>query len=517
MNLRLAFVSLAALGLAACSTDMVALTKTPASPSFSKSVDGSSADGDYLVLTSGNAIDPSFEGRVKNLGGKIKTRHDAAGFAVVTGLTEATAAALATMPGVAEITPDVQISLDLPAEPIYADASGLGLALGKKVNPADAGLFSWQWDMRAIKADEAWARGAVGKPSVTVAILDTGIDYDDPDLAGLVDLSRSVSFMSTFVKATPTSPARPADDTVSKYFFPNRNPISDYNGHGTNVAAIVSSNAFAFAGVSQRTRLMGVKVLGSNGVGSLGTVLNGVLWAADHRADVANMSLGGGFHSTGNQAIIDIINQVFDYAKSKRMIVVVSAGNDGKDLDNNGDTYQTYCDAPHVICVSATGPRLATSDADEPAFYTNFGVTSIDVAAPGGNADAAHGFTSSNWPWGIDFASWVWSFCSKTWISSWTSANAPGTQPCAAGNRITAFIGTSQAAPHVSGLAALLITGNDPSRTTEIKRTIMETADDLGPAGPDRFYGAGRINVANATRHGDGDAGDQDSGSAPKQ
>src|SRR6476619_6650980 len=115
MNLRLAFVSLAALGLAACSADMVAPTKTPASPSFSKSVDGSSADGDYLVLTSGSAIDPSFEGRVKNLGGKIKTRHDAAGFAVVTGLTEATAAALATMPGVAEITPDVQISLNLPA------------------------------------------------------------------------------------------------------------------------------------------------------------------------------------------------------------------------------------------------------------------------------------------------------------------------------------------------------------------------------------------------------------------
>lgn len=516
MNRRLALV-FAALGLAACSTDMVAPTKTPSSPSFSKGVDGSSDNGDYLVLTSGSAIDPSFEGRVKNLGGKIKTRHAGAGLSVVSGLTEATAATLATAPGVIEVTPDVQISLNLPTQPIYADATGLGLALGKKVNPADAGLFSWQWDMRAIKADEAWARGAVGKPSVTVAILDTGIDYDDPDLAGLVDLSRSVSFMSGFFKATPTSAVRPADDTVSKYFFPNRHPISDYNGHGTNVAAIVSSNAFAFAGVSARTRLMGVKVLGSNGVGTLGTALNGVLWAADHRADVANMSLGGGFPSTGNQAVIDIINQVFDYAKMKRMIVVVSAGNDGKDLDNNGDTYQTYCDAPHVICVSATGPRLATSDPDEPAFYTNFGLTSIDVAAPGGNADAAHGFTLSDWPWGTDFASWVWSYCSKTWIASWTAANAPNAQPCAAGNQITAFVGTSQAAPHVSGLAALLITGNDPWRTTEIKRTIMETADDLGPAGRDPFYGAGRINVANATRHGDNDERNEDSRSARRQ
>ncbi len=58
--------------------------------------------------------------------------------------------------------------------------------------------------------------------------------------------------------------------------------ISDYNGHGTNVGATVSSKAFAFAGVSSMTTLIGVKVLGANGVGSFGGILNGVLWAADH-------------------------------------------------------------------------------------------------------------------------------------------------------------------------------------------------------------------------------------------
>jgi subtilisin family serine protease len=293
---------------------------------------------------------------------------------------------------------------------------------------------------------------------------------------------------------------RPADDTVSKYSFSSRHAISDYNGHGTNVATQVSSKAFAFAGVTSRTTLIGVKVLGSNGVGSLGNVLSGVIWAADHDADVANMSLGGGFPRTGNQDIVNIIRRVFDYAKRKRMLVVVSAGNAGQDLDNNGDTYSTYCDAPHVICVSAVGPTTPTGNPDEPAFYTNFGLRSIDVAAPGGNLDLV-GEDPLEWPWGPDFGSFVWSLCSKTLIGSWTTTNAPRTLPCAAGNRLYGAIGTSQAAPHVAGLAALLSSVSHESNSSEIKRAILESADDLGPRGRDAYYGEGRINVASGLRY----------------
>ena len=301
---------------------------------------------------------------------------------------------------------DIQIDLNLPTIPVEADASDVGApSIASQTDPTLAGRYSWQWNMRLIKANEAWAAGKLGKSSVTVAILDTGIDYDAPDLDGLVDRTRSHSFMNVFVKATATSPARPSDDFVTKTYFPTRDSISDYNGHGTNVATQVSSKAAALAGVTSKTTLIGVKVLGSNGVGSLSGVLNGVLWAADHRANIANMSLGGGFPRTGNEDVVNIIERVFDYARQKRMLVVVSAGNSAQDLDNNGDTYSTYCDAPHVLCVSSVGPRLATSNPDEPAYYTNFGTTSIDVAAPGGNADAANGFTGSAWPWGTDIAS----------------------------------------------------------------------------------------------------------------
>jgi lantibiotic leader peptide-processing serine protease len=135
---------------------------------------------------------------------------------------------------------------------------------------------------------------------------------------------------------------------------------------------------------------------------------------------------------------------------------------------------------------------------DEPAYFTNLGRSAISVAAPGGNADAAHGFTPSPWPWGTDIASWVWSYCSKTRIASLTSTGVPVLTACAAGNRISGFIGTSQASPHVAGLAALLVAEIGHNHPSAIKAAIQDSADDLGQPGTDPFYGRGRINVAKA-------------------
>src|SRR6185503_10352943 len=137
------------------------------------------------------------------------------------------------------------------------------------------------------------------------------------------------------------------------------------------------SKAFALAGVTSKTTLIGVKVLGRTGSGSTSGVLNGILWAADHGADVANMSLGSSFLRHNAPGIEGFFNKVFNYAKNKGMVIVVSAGNDEVDLQHNGNGYSAYCDAPHVICVSAVGPALGsqigTPLADSPAFYTNFG------------------------------------------------------------------------------------------------------------------------------------------------
>jgi subtilisin family serine protease len=361
--------------------------------------------------------------------------------------------------------------------------------INSQANPTTALRYSWQWNMRQIQADGAWALGKLGSASVTVAILDSGIDYDAPDLIGLVDLTRSTSFV-------------PSDDAITTTYFPTRHRISDYNGHGTNVATQVSSKAFALAGVTSRTTLIGVKVLGRTGSGTSSGVLNGLLYAADAGADVANMSLGSSFAKTANKDFIKVVNQVLNYVKRKGMVVVVSAGNDASDLDHNGDVFSSYCDAKHVICVSAVGPALAsqigTAAADAPAYYTNFGRKAIDVAAPGGNADAAHNFTVSAWPWGNDIASWVWSYCSKTRIAGLTTAGVPILTACVAGNRLTGYIGTSQAAPHVAGLAALIVADQGHGKPEQIKQEIEHSADDIGPRGQDEFSSRGRINVLRA-------------------
>ncbi len=464
---------LCAAALGACADDVTA----PARPAPTFSTAAPEAN-DFLVAFEGNGAPADFAARVASLGGTVTSVHNGAGIATVTGLSDAAAAQLAATSGVSDVERDIVISLDAPAAPVRADLTGVHTS--SVGNPASAILFSWQWNMRSIHADAAWAAGKLGSPDVTVAILDTGIDYDDFDLNGLVDLSRSTSFV-------------PSDDQITTTFFPSRNKISDYNGHGTNVAAEVSSTAFAFAGVTSRTTLIGVKVLGANGRGTLGGVLNGVLWAADHGADVANMSLGGAFTKPGNGSAVSLINKVFNYAKQKGMLIVVAAGNDTEDLDHNGNEFVTYCDAVHVVCVSAVGPFTPTGDQAVPAFFTNFGRSSIAVAGPGGNSDG----TVSVWPWGIDDVSWVWSLCSKTLIAGTTTTGAPIT-PCASGGFVLGFIGTSQATPHVAGLAALLVAENGHGRPDQIKHLIEQSSDDFGQPGTDPFFGRGRIDVANA-------------------
>lgn len=475
-------LSLAA--LSACTDRMTAPTR-PATPA-ARSSDAVAVPGEYIVLASGNGFPQSFVNTVASLGGSVHALHQGAGVAVVQGLTASGAASLAATSGIAEVDADALVALDAPVAPAKADAVAVSAgSTAAAINPAKAILFSWQWNMRAIHADQAWAAGKLGDPGVTVAIIDSGIDYDAFDLRGLVDLSRSTSFVTS-------------DNALRAKYFPGRNDISDFNGHGTNVATQVSSKAVAFAGVTARTTLIGVKVLDRNAVGSFGDILSGVLWAADHGADVANMSLGADFLKAHSGRLTSIINRVFNYAKHQGMLIVVAAGNSAENLDNNGNTTAAFCDAVHVVCVSAVGPEIATGPVDVPAFYTNFGRGAISVAAPGGNADVADGFPFSNWPWGEDFASWVWSLCSKTEIAGLTASGVPELTPCVAGNFVQGDIGTSQASPHVAGLAALLVATKGHGQPEQIKQIIESSADNVAGNGMTQYVGSGRINVAKA-------------------
>ncbi|MEZ4417260.1 MAG: S8 family serine peptidase [Gemmatimonadota bacterium] len=441
---------------AACSeTDLagpaVADVDVPLVGAFDMS--GDPATGRHLVMFKGQGP-ANFAQTVADLGGTVEFSHPI-GIAIVSGLDAAGATALAGTKGIGDVQADESFQMDDQ----LGSAEDAGAIVASPSDPTTASRYSRQWNLPAIGANVAWAAGRLGSSAVTVAILDSGVDPVHPDLAGRVDASRSFSYV-------------PSDDALVDAFFPGAPYWIDLRYHGTHVAATVASNALAAAGVTSGTTLISVKVCNVNGSCPFSSVIAGVLHAADNGAQVANMSLGGGFTKAGNGRFVGFINQVFNYARSRGVTMVVAAGNSALDLDHNGNTFTSYCDV-NVICVSATGPTSGGTtgpwpDADTPAVYTNFGRSAISVAAPGGNTGAS-----------------VWAACSTF------SLVVP---VCRTGVFILGISGTSMATPHVAGLAALLVEdyGANPGR---IRGRIQATADDLGQRGTDPFYGKGRINV----------------------
>ena len=482
---------LLAAALGGCLSEREPLAPAVTAPALSLSAADVAAE-QHLVAFRGKGVPATFAAQVADLGGSVLYTHAGTGLALVTGVDAAGAAGLRAIKGVADVQADAAVALNSPAKAPHtlADFTPLG-----HVHPATAPLAPWQWNMFAINADEAWDAGRHGSAEVTVAILDSGIDYDNPDLNGLVDLSRSASFVAS-------------DDSITATYFPTRHLVSDYNGHGTNVASQVSSNAAIFAGVTSHTTLMAVKVLGAEGTGSLGGVLFGMLWAADNGADVINMSLGAyRLKAGGGGQLQGILNSVFSYVKQSGALVVVAAGNESVDLDRGlfpdpegGEIYHLpsleadYCTATHVICVSSVGPVTAGGSPDIPSIFTNYGRSAVDVAAPGGNV----GDEPSAWPWGPGRLSWVWSLCSKTTLVFDDEGEILGLAcPPSLGLFVNAAVGTSQAAPHVAALAALLVAERDAG-PAQLKAAIRSSAVNPGGNGNDPHFGKGRIDVARA-------------------
>ena len=509
-TLRSLSLFLLPIAFAACADEPIA-PEASLAPAFARNA--SDEPGRYLVVFRSVGSEPAgFRADVERLGGTVEHSLSAAGAMVVGNLRGSAAAKLARAAGVQSIDRDPVIPMRTTritaTEGLMAEV--LDVETASPTSPQSAGLFVYQWNMRAISAPQAWAAGKRGSSGVKVAILDTGIDEGNPavgarrniDLEGLVDRELSRSFM-------------PVEDVVTTALFPGAPLYTDLDGHGTNVASQVSSRAWNLAGVTSETRLIAVKVCTilpppatpanpnpDPGYCGGAAIFAGFQYAVDAGADVINMSLGGGFLKSSCTGCVSVYNRLMNYANQRGVTVVVAAGNDGIDLDHSKYFYSTYCDAIHVICVAATGaPASGPSftgpfdSPDAPSIYSNFGRSAIDVSAPGGNYTIGLIGEGEEAEVGIVGISYVWSLCPRRTAAVYVpelSAALPF-----GGCGLWGFAGTSQASPHVAGLAAMLVAAH--GRNPDLIRDLMtESADQLGSSDNDPRYGRGRINVARA-------------------
>ena len=286
-----------------------------------------------------------------------------------------------------------------------------------------------------IKAPGAWdyQNAATG---FIVAVIDTGVDFGHPDLAG------------NLTHNSGEIPDNGLDDDGNGYIddyngwdFVNsdKNPQDDH-GHGTAVSGVIGArgnNGVGVCGLAWQAKLIPVKVLDSSGSGSSWDIMGGVTYAAELGAKVLNMSLGGPFGSTYEQEVIT-------EAYGRGALITAAMG-------NSGDSTVLYpAGYDHVLAVGAT--------------------------------------TSSDTRW------------SGSCYGSHIAVTAPGEDiyTTALGGGYTYYTGTSLATPYVSGLAALVLAANPGFTSDQISQRIKETAHDLGASGWDQYYGFGRIDARQA-------------------
>jgi subtilisin family serine protease len=291
--------------------------------------------------------------------------------------------------------------------------------------PNDAN-FSLQWAHQNIgqtggmpKCDietpDAWDE-ITGNEDIVIAIVDTGVDLDHPDLVANMWLNAD-----EILDGSDSDGNGFIDDIYGWDFVNNDNDPIDDHGHGTCCAGIVGAvtdNNIGMAGICWDCRIIPVKSFGSDGYATVSDMANGITYAADNGADVISMSFGGSYHTP-------VINAI-KYVYSQGAVLVAAAGNDHE----NDYFYPARCD--EVIAVAATYYN------DEKMWFSNWG-SWVDVAAPG--------------------------------YEIYTVAPDDDYEIC--------FGGTSGATPHVAGLVGLMLSKNPGLNQDEIKTILRSTTDKV--------------------------------------
>lgn len=288
-----------------------------------------------------------------------------------------------------------------PAQQAYLDAM-----------PNDPS-FGEQYGMKLINAPGAWAIQP-GKKSIVIALVDTGVDLSHPDLKDRLIPGRNM-----------IDPSKPPQDE------------DDHGTHTAGIAGAAANNGVGVVGVAPGVSLMPVKALGAGG--NEATITDGVMWAADHGANVITMSLGLYKRSP-------VFEKALGYALAKGITITASAGNNN--AENDPET------APHLPSTYPGVIEVAATDAaDQKASFSNFGKT-VTVAAPG--------------------------------------VNILSTVP---GGGYAKMSGTSMAAPHAAGVAALILSNHPDWKPAQVKAAMEQSAKDFGKPGFDPIYGFGRIDA----------------------
>ncbi len=351
---------------------------------------------------------------------------------------EAVLSMLASQGIVSAFEPDLPISVSAvtgastPNDPRYGELYGLHNT-GQSGGSADAD----------IDAPEAW-QVSTGSRDVIVGVVDTGIDYTHPDLAANIWVNPGEIAGNGI-----DDDGNGFVDDVHGYDFVNNDgdPFDD-NGHGTHVAGTiggVGNNGIGVTGVNWEVSLMGLKFLSDSGSGSTSDAIQAINYATMMRTQygqnirVTNNSWGGGGSS-------DAMRQAIEAGAAADILFVAAAGNEGSDNDANPQYPASYL-SEAVVSVAATNRN------DALAGFSNYGATSVDLAAPG--------------------------------------AGIVSTVP---GGGYASYSGTSMATPHVAGAAALALAVDPSLSVADLKTALLSTVDGVsGLTG--KLLTGGRLNA----------------------
>lgn len=327
---------------------------------------------------------------------------------------------------------------------LYVEPNYLAFALGTPNDPQ----YPLQWNLHDLQeggmnAITAWET-ATGK-NVVVAVVDTGVAYESARHGNRQYIQAPDLSSTCFVVGY---------DFVNNDAWPN-----DDHGHGTHVAGTIAqstNNNMGVAGVAYDSCILPVKVLDSDGSGTHADIARGIYYAVREGADVINLSLGSYADSI-------TIRTAVRFAYNQGVVVVAAAGNDNTSEPSYPAAYDEY-----VISVGATGFDTIR------ASYSNYGST-VDIVAPGGDFEDLNGDGYEDGILQQTFAG----IGTRQFTYAW-------------------YQGTSMAAPHVAGAAALLLEHAPALTPDEVRTALTSSAHDLGPQGRDAETGHGLLDAGAA-------------------